>query len=116
MNLTKLNAEDCVTVFKNYMDKLFKKDDQTEAYVCYVLFDSFRRKPKQKLQDFLIEFDKLYNRSASRDMKLPSTVLAFKLLDAAGLSKTERSFVLTGMDFSKKEQLYEQAQEGTVEV
>ena len=41
LDLVKLNA-DGVTVFKDYMDKMFKKDDQT------VQFDSFRHRAKQK--------------------------------------------------------------------
>ena len=106
----KLNCDDGMKTYIDYLDKLFKKDEQTEAYEAYVKFDSYRRSTSQKLTDFLMEFDKLYNLAAKRDMKLPSTVRAFKLLDAAKLTKQDRMFVLTGIDFSKKETLYEQTQ------
>ena len=109
MELEKLNCEDGVKNFTKYMVKLFKKDDQTQAYEDYVQFDYFRRSQGMKIQDFLMEFDKLYNIGVKRDMKLPATVLAFKLLDAAKLTKQERMFVLTGIDFSNKDTMYDQA-------
>ena len=102
MPLSDLNCDDGVTKFITYMDQIFKKDDQTQAYEDYVQFDSFRRGKGVKIQDFFMEFDKLYNIAAKRDMKLSPTVLAFKLLDASQLSKNDRMFVLTGIDFSKK--------------
>ena len=105
-----LNCDDGLKKYIAYMDKIFKKDEQTQAYECYVQFDTYRRSPNQKITDFLMEFDKLYNMAAKRDMKLPATVLAFKLLDAAMLSKQDRLFVLTGISFEKKDTLYEQAQ------
>ena len=41
-------------------------------------------------------------------MTLPQTILAFKWIDAAGLSDQDRNFVLTGIDYTKKDSLYEQ--------
>ena len=109
--LSDLNCDNGVANFIKYMDQIFKKDDQTQAYEDYVKFDSFRRGKGVKVQEFLMEFDKLYNMAAKRDMKLPATVLAFKLLDAAQLSKNERMFVLTGIDFSKKDTMYSQTKD-----
>ena len=42
-------------------------------------------------------------------MKLPSEILAFKLLKHANLNKDEHMTVLTGMDYSKNDTSYEQA-------
>ncbi len=107
--LDKLNCEDGVANYIAYMDKIFKKDEQTQSYEFYVEFDTYKRRSDQKVTDFLMEFDKLYNMAAKRDMKLPATVLVFKLLDSAMLSKQDRMFVLTGINFDDKDTLYEQA-------
>ena len=109
--LDQLNCDDGVDNFISYMDNIFKKDDQTQAYEDCVQFDSYRRGKGVKIQDFFMEFDKLYNIAAKRDMRLPNTVLAFKLLDAAQLSKNDRMFVLTGIDFNHKESMYTQTKD-----
>ena len=111
LSIDQLHCDDGVKNFTEYMDKLFKKDDQTQAYEDYINFDNFKKSKDQKMQDFLNEFDKLYNIAAKRDMKLPSTVLAYKLLDAAHLSQQDRMFVLTGVDYSKKDTLYQQTKD-----
>ena len=109
IDLASLNADDGVQVFKDYMDGMFKKDELMTAYETHAEFHAFERKKDQKLQDFLIEFDKLYNRSAQYDMTLSSSVLCFRLLDKARLSDSDRQLIMTGIDYSKKDTMYEQA-------
>ena len=108
VDIKELNSDEGMEKFIAYMDKLFKKDDQTQAYEDYMAFDSYRRAGSQKIIDFINEFDKLYNVAAKRNMSLPQAVLAFKLLDAARLSKQDRMFVLTGVNYDIKETLYDQ--------
>ena len=43
-------------------------------------------------------------------MKLPSEILAFKLLKQANLTQEEHLLVLTGLDYTDKTTLYEQSQ------
>ncbi|KAH3809109.1 hypothetical protein DPMN_137472 [Dreissena polymorpha] len=43
-------------------------------------------------------------------MKLPSDILAFKLLKIANITKEEKMLVLTGMDYTNKNTLCEQAE------
>ena len=90
------------------MDKLFKTDDLAEHYDEYVKFDSFKRKKDHNLSDFINEFEKLHNVVKKQEMTLPQTILAFKLIDAAGLSDEDRKFVLTDIDYTKKDSFYEQ--------
>ena len=42
------------------------------------------------------------------DMKLPSHILAFKLLRKANISKEENMFILTGMNYGNKRTLYDE--------
>ncbi len=41
-------------------------------------------------------------------MKLPSSILAFKLLQKAKISEEEKMLVMTGMNYADKGTLYEQ--------
>ena len=47
------------------------------------------------MNDYILEFEHLYYKIAEHDMKLPDTILAFKLLDGAGLNETQRQLALT---------------------
>ena len=42
-----------------------------------------------------------------KKMTLPSEILAFQLLKKANITKEERLFVLTGMNYEQKSTLYE---------
>ena len=109
ISLADLNIDGGVNTFKTFMDGLFKKDDLTETYERYVEFDRFVRVSTQSIDEFIMEFDKLYNRAAKRDIKLPEVVKAFKLLEAAKLSHQDKLFVLTAVDYEHKDKLYDQA-------
>jgi hypothetical protein len=43
-------------------------------------------------------------------MSLPTEILAFKLLRSAGLRQEEKLVVLTGMDYDKRDTIFEKAQ------
>jgi hypothetical protein len=45
--------------------------------------------------DFIIEFDKCYNKAKKYEMALPEAVLAFKILDNAGFTVQEKQLPLT---------------------
>ena len=60
------------------------------------------------MEDYILEFKKLYNRISQKDMTLQSPVLAFKLLDSAKLSHHDRQLALTGVDYAQKNTLFTQ--------
>ena len=47
------------------------------------------------MSDYIINFEQRYNKCKKYEMTLPDTVLAFKLLDNAGLSQSDRQLALT---------------------
>ena len=47
-------------------------------------------------------------------VKLPSEILAFKLLRNANLNKQERMLVLTGVNFAEKEKMYQQTKDSLI--
>ena len=50
-----------------YLDSLFKKDELSEVYQRYINFDRFQGDPMQTMEEFELEFEKLYNRIKQRD-------------------------------------------------
>ena len=105
-----LNADDGVTKLIEFLDKLFKKDELSEAYETYVEFDRFRRSKVgvSSMEDYVIEFEKLYNKTKKFKMELPQPVLAFKLLECSDLEMKDRQLVLTGVDYDKTTTLFKQ--------
>lgn len=57
------------------------------------------------MEDYVIEFEKLYNKTKNFKMDLPKPVLAFKLLE---LDMKDRQLVLTGVDYAKVDNLFKQ--------
>ena len=103
-----LNADDGVTKLIEFLDKIFKKDELSEAYETYVEFDRFRRSKVSSMEDYVIEFEKLYNKTKKFKMELPQPVLAFKLLECSDLEMKDRQLVLTGVDYEKTDTLFKQ--------
>ena len=108
LTVDQLNADDGVTKLIQFMDKIFKKDELSEAYEVYVDFDRFRRSKVSSMEDYVIEFEKLYNKSKKFKMELPQPVLAFKLLECAELDMKDRQLVLTGVDYGQVDTLFKQ--------
>ena len=77
------------------LDKVFKRDDKDRAYEAYKNFDSYHKPEDITMSDYIIEFDKRYSKAKKYEMALPDSVLAFKLLDNAGLSKKDKQLALT---------------------
>ena len=108
VTLENLNKDDGVATLIKYFDSQFQKDALCEVYERFTIFDRYQREPKQKMEDFVLEFEKLYNRIKQKEMELPDPVLGFKILDAAKLSHHDRQLVLTGVDYSKRDSLFAQ--------
>ncbi|CAG2196704.1 unnamed protein product [Mytilus edulis] len=77
------------------LDKAFLRDDKDKAYEAYKNFDTFVKTENLSMSDYIIEFDKRYSKSKKYDMTLAEAVLAFKLLDNAGLSSRDKQLALT---------------------
>lgn len=106
-DLKKSNGLDTLIAF---MDKKLGKDDLTDLLEKYDDFDDFKRQKDQSIVDYIDLYDQKYNRMAKLKIKIPSEILAFRLLKRADLNKQDRQLVLTGLDFGDRENLYEQAQ------
>jgi transposase InsO family protein len=108
LEIAKLETDDGVAELLKFMDKIFKKDDLSEAYEVYTDFDRFRRDEKMTMDMYVMEFEKRYNKTKKFKMDLPQSVLCFKLLEGANLANKDRQLVLTGVDYAKDTTLFTQ--------
>ena len=95
MDAAKLNAENGVEVLMTELDKVFEKDKMDQAYSAYTAFDKYQREGSMNMSAYIIEFEQRYNKCKKYNMVLPDTMLAFKLLDNAGLGQSDRQLALT---------------------
>ena len=95
MDAAKLNAENGVEVLMTELDKVFEKDKMDQAYSAYTAFDKYQREGSMNMSAYIIEFEQRYNKCKKYNMVLPDTMLAFKLLDNAGLDQSDRQLALT---------------------
>ena len=109
VKLDDLKKEDGLATLITFLDKHLAKDDLTDSLEKFDSFDDFERKGDQSMTEFIAIFDAKYRKIEKKKMTLPPEILAFKLLKKANITKEEKLLVLTGMDFAKKDTLYEEA-------
>ena len=95
INVDILKADDGVDKLLEELDKLFQKDKVDLAYSAYKRFDNFARTSDMAMSEFIVEFEKRYNTAKKHVNELPDTILAFKLLDSAGLDDSQKQLALT---------------------
>jgi hypothetical protein len=74
-----LAEESGITTLLERLDKVFLRDDKDKAYKAYTSFDTFQRPENMSMTDYIVEFDKRYNKSKKYDMSLLEAVLAFTI-------------------------------------
>ena len=89
------------------MDKLFKKDELWEVYERFIQFEHYKKTDDVKMEDFVLKFEKLYNRIRQKNMILPPAVIALKLFDALQLDSNNWKLVLTAVDYNKVNKLFD---------
>ncbi len=90
-----LNTDDGMTTLLTKLDSVFLKDQKDRQYEAYTDFDRVTRENGASMQDYIVEFERRYNRMRKFQMELPDAVLAFKLLDTAGLNVKDKQLALT---------------------
>ena len=87
------------------------KDDLSDSLEKFEEFEDFQRVNGQNITEYIAAFDSRYRKMEKFKIKLPSEILAFKLLRRANISKEEKMLVLTGMNYANRETLYEEAKQ-----
>ena len=107
--LDDLKKEDGLSTLLNFMEKTLGKDDMEDSLAKYEEFKNCTRVADQKISDFILDFEQKYNRILKKGIKLPQEILCFELLSSANISKPEKLLILSGINFDKKDNLFEQA-------
>ena len=89
------------------LDKRFKKDELSEAYSAWNIFDKMKKTGDMTMDKFIADFDKSYKMLTKYDCTIANPILAFTLLDRAGLDLREKQIVLTDVKFDEKDKMFE---------
>lgn len=90
-----LNVDTGMSVLLDKLDSVFLKEEKDRQYEAYTEFDRIDRRGDTSMMDYIIEFERRYNKLRKFKMELPDAVLAFKLLDTAGLNVKDKQLALT---------------------
>ena len=111
ISLDDLKREDGLDILIAFLDKHLKKDDLADSLDKFGEFEDFHRHDGMSISEYIASFDTRYRKIEKLKMTLPSEILAFKLLRKANIRKEEIMLVLTGMNYSNKETLYDEAKQ-----
>ena len=90
LKIPALNNDNGLDLLVDKLEKLYVKDSKTTTYLAYEKFESFQRPVNMTIQDYLNEFERLYNDIMRFKIELPSAVLAYRLLKSANLSEEKQ--------------------------
>ncbi|CAL9692558.1 unnamed protein product [Knipowitschia caucasica] len=90
-----LNADTGMAALLAKLDSVFLKEEKDRQYEAYTEFDCVTRHSGVSMVDYIVEFERCYNRLRKFKMEFPDAVLAFKLLDTAGLNIKDKQLALT---------------------
>ena len=92
-----------------WLDKHFQQDKDIVMIDRIKQFMKFVKTSDMTITEFLAGFDTAYNTAIKKGLeKLPQPYLMFMIIENAGLSDQETKFILSDVDKSKKDTLYEQ--------
>ena len=103
-----LEVDDGVQILLDFLEKKYGKDELLDCLDKYKDFRDFVR-TTETITEYISNFDIKYNRISKLGVTLPPSVLAFELIRNANVKKDEEKLVLTGLDFSKKAELFDMA-------
>ena len=93
----------------DWLDKHFKQNEDIVMIDSIKQFMKFVKKPEMSITEFLAGFDTAYNTAIKKGLdKLPQPYLMYMIIENAGLTEQEVKFVLSDVDKTKKDTLYDQ--------
>ena len=109
LEVDELNKDDGVSKVLAQLDKLYLKDKLQLSYQAYDNFRKFTRPTDMPIADFVVEFERLYNKAKAHEMILPDGILAYEFLNNANISDSHEKLIratMTELSYkSMKEQL-----------
>ena len=109
-----MESDDAVKQILKVLGKVYKKDDLSLTFETWSTFIRLRRKDTDNIVQYITNYDRKVSELKRDGTELPETVLAFQLLESVFLEKKERQLVLTAVDYSQKETMYEQIRKALI--
>ena len=81
-----IGADTGLKTIVDKLDKTFLKDKDTQTFITFETFYSYRRSSGENITDFIVHFEYLRHKMEKQSINLPEGVLAFLLLKAANIS------------------------------
>ena len=107
LSLDDLTREGSLNILIKFLDGYLGKDELVDSIDKFEEFENFERANKQSIRDYIASFDLKYRKLEKLNIMLSPEILALKLLRKAKLSKEMTMLVLTGINFSNRNELYE---------
>eukprot|EP00111_Clytia_hemisphaerica_P016506 TCONS_00048945-protein len=79
------------------LDKLYLKDKLQLLFQAYDSFWKFKRPNDMPIADFVVEFERLYNKAKAYEMILPDGILVYKFLNNANISDSHEKLIRATM-------------------
>ena len=108
LDIDKLHVEEGLKTLIENLDKWYLKDSLSSAYESWSNFYKFKRSENCSMETYILEFLKRYKVLKKNKIEIPNSVLAFILLDCAGLEHRDKQLVLTAVNFNEPEKLLDQ--------
>ena len=108
LNINELHAEDGMKKLIENLDKWYKKDELSDAHESWGKFYEYKRNEDCTIEAYILEFLKRYKALKKFKIEIPNSVLAFILLDCAGLECRDKQLVLTAVNYNEPEKLLDQ--------
>ena len=89
LEVEKLSWDDGVKNIIEKLGKLYLKDKTQSAYQAYDNFEKFRRPLSMSVSDYIIEFERLLNKTKEYESDMSSDILAYRLLKSANLNEQQ---------------------------
>ena len=110
-SIDELNVDEGVEKLITRLDKWYKENDLSAAYGAWTKFDAYKKTYDVTMDNYISEFMRRNNDLKKHDVKIPNSILAFKMLDNAGLDFKDKQMALTAVSFDDKEKMLELMQQ-----
>ena len=95
LDIKEIHTDNGVENVIKKLDGLFLKDENQLIYVSLKKFEHYKRAKDQTIDDYINEFERLYNKLKHYKIEYPDTAVAYRLLESANLPKDRSELIRT---------------------
>ena len=89
--LAEMKADDGLQKVLAFLDGELGRDEMEDCLAKFEDFEDYVKSPTESINSYISNFDQKVEKIKAKGIKLPSEVLAFKLIRRAGLTKEEKN-------------------------